>query len=309
MSLGKFKIAVIRGGAPEVSTLESGKELIYSLVKNNHSIKDVIVDKNGVWFESGKETDAHLIFTVCDYYIDLVDRKKAGNHHALARSMGVKELLSSGDMPGLGRDDVFRILRQHNILVPDTDVIRHFEDLNYELLHKIWNTYHTPILVRPAHFTKSIESKLIRNFNHLGEFIKSVFDGYNDAMIVTYKESDHFHVATVKNLRGEEVYTSLPIKSTPKKHSKPDKNTTLDFPRLTEEDKMQLEKKSKEIMSVLPFETFAGLDFIKTKNGFMLVDVNPHPNIASGSRFMRSLETTGVTPAEIVMSHLDRQAV
>ncbi len=116
-------IAVLRGGTKNFKqSLQEGAEVLSSLTKIGYEPVDVLIDKEGEWTAHGAPTDPHKVFTKSHTIIDTT-RMKGEAYQSLARKMQIPLIFSEDETVSLNREDLYRILRQQDIKVPDTFVV------------------------------------------------------------------------------------------------------------------------------------------------------------------------------------------
>lgn len=117
-------IAVLRGGNKDFKqSLQEGGEVLASLSKIGYEPVDVLIDKEGEWTARGFPTDPHKVYTQAHTVIDTT-HMKGMSYQSLAKRMQIPLIFSDSENMTLSREDFYRILRQQDIKVPDTFVVR-----------------------------------------------------------------------------------------------------------------------------------------------------------------------------------------
>lgn len=299
-------IAVIRGGnIRHGDSLDEGVIFLASLSKLGFQTLDVIVDKQGSWVHKGMPSDPHSIFTKADGYVDTTHMREAP-HHALARRMGIKDLFPYYGFMGEGdRESVYRVLRQHNIPVPDTVTVRAKEPLDMEHLHSIWRTYHTPLMVRSIAKKTGIVSKITRSFKDLLDTLTKHKEEGVDVHVLTYTNTPVFSIALLPQYRNEHWYTPLPVQVFPKKDEIPNSNLHIyHYDKGDVEEKVRIRTLAVQVALALDLKSPAVVDIIHTKTGYVIVNVDATPSLREHGRFMQSLATTGVDVGHFAQTRL-----
>ena len=214
-------IAVLRGGTADFKqSLKEGAEILQSLVKLGYHPLDVLIDTEGHWTAKGAPTDAHQIYVRAHTVIDTT-RMKGEAYQDLAKRMGIPLLFSRAHEVTMDREDMYRILRQQGIKVPETTVIRAKSPLKAEQLRSIWSTYHTPLMIRPLKRVEGVPSKLIHGYHDLENTIRTYHDKGVDMHVLTYRKVPTASVALVPQFRNEKLYMPLWVETFTSMHEIP----------------------------------------------------------------------------------------
>jgi D-alanine-D-alanine ligase-like ATP-grasp enzyme len=296
-------IAVLRGGKKDFKqSLTEGGEMLTSLTKIGYSPIDVLIDREGEWTLKGKPTDAHEIFTRSHTIIDTT-RMKGEAYQELARKMKIVLLFSEAHNVTLDREDLYKILRQQSIPVPDTVVVRANAPLKPSLFRELWSKYHTPLMVRPLKKHDDAPTKLIKLFADLEKTIREYHEKGHDLHVLTYRRVPTASIAVLPNFRNEAMYTPLWVETftedghLPSPHSKV--RPHMQAPDLKKEN---IKDMAERVYDALGLTGPACIDFIAHNNGYVVVNVDLNPSLRKEGRFMQSLATTGVDVGQYVHS-------
>ena len=261
-------ITVFRGGkVRHKDSIKEGKDVFAQLEKNGITFSDIYVDEDGIPIKDGVKADTHYILSNSDAYIDTTGTDNL-DHHRLAKKMGLKKLFSeevSIDLK-LDRENIYRILRQNNILVPDTYVIRKNDEDFLKTLKEIWSKFHTPYLVRTLTDTNSFPSKLIKGFNQLMDAVVELHNKGHDVHVLNYKSVPTYSVAVIPNFRGEEYYTPMIVETLLGKYEVPNKESkTKIFTHGSTEEKGNIYNLAKRVAKALDIEGPVCIDIIDNK--------------------------------------------
>jgi D-alanine-D-alanine ligase-like ATP-grasp enzyme len=288
-------IAVLRGGSAHFKeSLKEGGEVLTSLTKLGYHPLDVLIDKEGNWTTLGAPTDPHSIFTRAHTVID-VTRMRGQEYQKLAKRMHIPLLFSLGNEMTLDREDVYRLLRQRDIKVPNTQVIRASSPLKDEIFREIWLKYHTPLLVRPLRKNPKTPSRAVKMFSDFEQLVRDYHAKGVDVHVLTYKKLPTTSIAVLPNFRNEKVYTPLWVDSFTEGGDLPGESSIL-RPHLQAPEfrKEHIKSIATKVYEALGVSTPLCIDFIHHNNEFIVVNIDLEPSLAKTSRFMQSLATTGV---------------
>ncbi len=299
------EIAVLRGGKNDFqNSLKEGQEMLSSLTKLGYHPLDVLIDSEGSWTSKGKPTSAHEIFTKAHTVVDTT-RGKGEEYQKLAKKMHIPLLFSQDTNIHLDREDMYRILRQHDIKVPETHVIRAKAPLKNNLFRELWTKYHTPLLVRPLKKTDGAPSRLIKLFSDLENTIREYHEKGVDMHVLTYKKAPTHSVAILPNFRNQKAYTPLFVETFNIANELPHKDSII-------RPHLQAPQKKKDAMKDLAHKVYGALDLrgpatvdiIHYNDKHIVVNVDTAPSLRKEGRFMQALETTGVEVGHYIHSKI-----
>ncbi len=290
------KIAVLRGGAHRhKESIASGYGVLDSLTRVDVPTVDVYIDEKGVWHTRGIESDAHKVFVQVDGYVDTTEDVYAEKvHGSLAKRMGVEKVLSHKKVYDLDRESIFRLLRQGGVPVPETEVIRVQFGVPLKTLQEVWRALHTPYIVRPVSHSTEHSSVFVGSFDHFREVARKFAEAHIDFHVVPYRSAQTISTALLPNYRGERVYLPLSVTTLTEHREVPSANSKIVIYRTHDSDYGELHKLLRKTYEVLDLNGPALIDVIKTKVGYMVVEIKTQPSLRSEGRFMQSLATTGV---------------
>lgn len=298
-----YNIAVIRGGKLNTGqSLEDGKDILRSLTSIGYKPLDILVDFDGNWTMKGMPTDSHYVFTIADFVVDTTQDKDA-QWRGLAKKMWIPLLLSHDDSITLDREDMYRLFRQHGLPTPKTQVIRAGTETPRETFREIWNTFHTPLMVRPLKKDKEYESVLIRKYADLENVLADYHNNNLDVHIFTYKPTRTLSIAVLPNFRNKKLYTPLAVETFSPISSLPRKEHSMRAVfKAGEKENDAIRKTAESAYHALGINGHASIDMIPYKDGYMVVNVDLKPSLSKDGRFAQSLSTTGVDLGQYVHS-------
>ena len=220
-------IAVLRGGDKDFKeSLTEGVEVLTSLTKIGYDPVDVLIGTDGEWTSKGFPTNAHAVFSRSHTIIDTT-RMKDKEYHSLAKRMNIPLIFSEGATMQLDREDLYRILRQQGIKVPETFVIRAATPLKDEIFRNLWTRFHTPLLVRPLKQHDDVPAKVVKMFHELESVIRSYHEKGIDTHVLTYRKLPTTSIAVLPHFRDQEVYSPMWVDTFPEEGHLPNKESTI----------------------------------------------------------------------------------
>lgn len=288
-------IAVLRGGNKSFAvSLKEGAEVLASLTKIGYEPVDVLIGKDGEWTSHGAPTDAHKVYTKAHTIVDTTGMQ-GEEYQKLAKRMQIPLIFSEDEHVTLNREDLYRILRQQEIKVPDTFVVRAQAPLKSEIFRDLWTRFHTPLLVRPLHQHSSVPSKMVRMFHDLESTLREYHEKGIDVHVLTYRKLHTTSMAILPHFRKQKVYAPMWVDTFPEDGQLPTREARmqphLQAPEFRKENMRAIATK---VYQALGLTTPACIDFIHHNNEYIVVNVDLNPSLNKNGRFMQSLTTTGV---------------
>ena len=288
-------IAVLRGGNKSFAvSLKEGAEVLASLTKIGYEPVDVLIGKDGEWTSHGAPTDAHKVYTKAHTIVDTTGMQ-GEEYQKLAKRMQIPLIFSEDEHVTLNREDLYRILRQQEIKVPDTFVVRAQAPLKSEIFRDLWTRFHTPLLVRPLHQHASVPSKMVRMFHDLESTLREYHEKGIDVHVLTYRKLHTTSMAVLPHFRKQKVYAPMWVDTFPEEGQLPNREARmqphLQAPEFRKENMRAI---ATRVYQALGLTTPLCIDFIHHNNEYIVVNVDLNPSLNKNGRFMQSLTTTGV---------------
>lgn len=294
-------IVVLRGGNKDFKqSLIEGGEVLASLTKIGYTPVDVLIDRDLEWTSKGIPTDAHAVYSQAHTIVDATGMRGEA-YQALAKKMNIPLIFSHGDDMTLNREDLYRILRQQDIKVPETFVVRASAPINDAIFRELWTKFHTPLLVRPIHKEQGTSSKLIKMYHDLEMTIREYHEKGIDVHVLTYRKYPITSIAVLPHFRNEEVYIPLWVDIFPDEGQLPNRDSRMS-PHLQSPDfrKENMKAVVTRVYKALALDKPVCIDFINHNNEYVVVNVDLTPSLRKDGRFMQSLATTGVDAGHYV---------
>lgn len=302
------EIAVLRGGKKDFKqSLQEGLEVMTSLTKLGYQPLDVLIDGEGNWTSKGKPTDAHHIFTIAHTVVDTT-RSQGEKYQELAKKMNIPLLFSLGNEVHLDREDMYKILRQQGIKVPDTVVVRAANPLKDSLFRDLWSKYHMPLLVRPLKKREDAPSRLIKLFTDLEKTIRDYHTKGVDMHVLTYRKAPTLSIALLPRFRNQEIYTPLWVETFTQPNEIPNKDSIIrPHMQVPQFKKDEMKAFATKVYKALDLSSPASIDVIYYNNQYIVVNIDTAPSLRKDGRFMQALETTGVDAGHYIHSHIQNE--
>jgi D-alanine-D-alanine ligase len=317
----KLRVGVLRGGPSneyDVS-LQTGAAILKHLPEQFHA-HDIFISKDGTWHRDGfvKTPDKAL------KHLDVVFN---GLHGHYGEDGKVQKILDHHGIPytgsgafasALGMNKVLSkvAFEKHGIRTPQCIVVRK-SDNREEKISQAQHQFILPVVVKPAMSGSSVGVTIVKNFHHLEEALARAFAHSHTALIEEFIRGKESTCGVVEGLRGERIYTLLPVEIVPPKEQEffdydakySGKSQELYPGRFSEAESREIQRLAKLVHEVMGLRHYSRTDMIVTPTrGVYVLEVNTLPGLTPQSLLPQSLQAVGVTFKDF-LQHLILQAL
>jgi D-alanine-D-alanine ligase len=317
----KLRIGVLRGGPSneyDVS-LQTGAAILKHMPEQYHA-HDILISKDGTWHRDGFERSPDRVLKGLDVIFNGLhghfgeDGKvqKILDHHgipytgsgAFASALGMNKILSK------------KAFERHGIRTPQYIVVRK-SDNREEKIIKAQQQFILPVVVKPAMSGSSVGITIVKNFHHLEEALARAFAHSQTALIEEFIRGKESTCGVVEGLRGERVYTLLPVEIVPAKEqeffdydAKYNGASQEIVPgRFSETEKREIQHLAKLVHEALGLRHYSRTDMIVSPTrGVYVLEVNTLPGLTPQSLMPQSLQAIGISFKDF-LHHLISQAL
>lgn len=189
----------------------------------------------------------------------------------------------------------------NGIKTPLYKTVRKNDDLN-KAVTEIWRSFPQPSIIKPLSGGSSIGVSVARTFPGITEGINKVFDSGDDAIIEEYINGREVFCGAVSDFRGEKVYVLPPVEIIGSEkmdfldYGKKSGSENIDIAspsQLSKKEKETISEAVKRIYQNLSLRDYAGFDFIVSKRGIYLLEVNTLPGLTDASFLPKALDSVG----------------
>lgn len=293
-------VAVLRGGPSldHKQSLKSGQLVLDYLYESPGTHKDIYIDKEGTWFDRGREADPHKVLNMVDLVFNAL-------HGPYGEDGTVQKILTQHNIPFTGSRALSSFTCSHKVLAKETAKERGVPVPRYLLCEK-----EEDLELQGALAVRKLGMPLI---------VKSVFgEGSHWVRVVTTPEElyrasseliEHGPVMFEEFIRGREasVYVIEGFRDTPLYMIPPTEIQKINGEwidtcpgNFTRSQREEIEATSREVFSALDMRHYGKIDFLITPNTTYFLEANALPKFHEGSLFSKALESIGSNPKEFV---------
>ncbi|KND49530.1 MAG: D-alanine-D-alanine ligase [Parcubacteria bacterium C7867-008] len=312
-------VGVLRGGPSrehEVS-LASGHAIIANLPKEHFTVRDIYIDKQGVWHERGRVVTPHRALHSVDVVI-------VGLHGEYGEDGEVQKLLEKSGVPYTGSDSFSSFVAMHKVLSKEKAKQAGLKTPNYyyieestpphhveQMLRDVVRTYPQPVVVKPTRWGSSVGITMTTGYAPLHTAVTGLLaQGAGGVLVEEYIRGTEATTAVVEDMRGEKLYALPSIEIIPPTsdffsyQAKYSGDTREICPgRFDKQTHAELERQARLMHDVLGLRHYSRSDFIVTPKGIYYLETNSLPGLAPECLLPKSLDAVGVSFSDF-LSHL-----
>ncbi|HYE23224.1 MAG TPA: D-alanine--D-alanine ligase [Candidatus Paceibacterota bacterium] len=300
-------IGVLRGGPSkehEVS-LKTGHAIATNLPRDRYTVRDIYIDKQGVWHERGRPTDPSRALRTVDAVV-------IGLHGEFGEDGEVQKILETLKVPYTGSDSLGSYLAMHKVLAkerakelglltPKYHLVEDGSDVEGQLAEVV-RTFQQPVVVKPVKWGSSVGVSIVAGYAPLLKVTQELLnEGSGGVLIEELIKGTEATAGIVQGLRGEELYALPPIEILPPekdffsydaKYSGATKEICPG--RFSKDISQELMRQARAIHEALGLRHYSRTDFIVSPKGIYYLETNTLPGLTEESLLPKSLAAVGV---------------
>jgi D-alanine-D-alanine ligase len=302
-------VGVLRGGPSrehEVS-LRSGHAVMNALPRERYTVRDIFIDKEGVWHERGLRTTPGAILPSIDVAVIAL-------HGEYGEDGEIQKVLEKFGTPYTGSDSFASFVTMHKVMakekartsgikVPRYTFIEQLDNIE-PVIHEVIRTYPQPVIVKPVRWGSSVGVTAPAGYQPVHQAVTGLFaEGAGGALIEELIRGTEASVGVIENIRGEELYALPAVEIIPAAHepfftygAKYGGQTQEIAPgRFSKPVMTELQDYAKRMHQELGLRHYSRSDFIVSPKGIYFLETNTLPGLASGSLLPKGLSSVGIS--------------
>ncbi|MDO8555208.1 MAG: D-alanine--D-alanine ligase, partial [bacterium] len=293
-----IKVGVVRGGPSseyDVS-LKTGGEVLKHL-PSRYKGYDVLVTKDGQWHLNGFSAEPARIFEKIDVFFNAL-------HGEYGEDGRVQQVFESFNAPYTGSEIIPSVLamKKHRanelfnragMRTPRSLVFKR-GDLIFEstedIASKVFSSMPPLWVVKPASLGSSVGVSICKSFTELIEGIEKAFSGDSTILVEEFIKGREATCGVLESFRGQYVYAFPPVEIVPPEEHffdyevKYNGSTREICPAGFEHSiKREIENLAKKAHQILGCRHYSRTDFIISKRGIYVLEINTLPGLTSQS--------------------------
>lgn len=302
----KIRVGVIRGGPSHQydSSLKTGANVLKSLSSegyaDKYNVRDILVDRAGVWHVHGIPTTPHEALT----HLDVAFNALHGNYGEDGKIQHIFEVhgipfTGSGSFSsamGMNKSFSKEVYRKEKIKTPDSRLIESLADISKQA-HQILRAFPLPMVVKPVSGGASHGLTIVKDFSKFEEAVANALEYSNAALVEEYIKGKEASCGVIDDFRDKEHY-ALPVVEI-------GQNSEHIVPsNLTSQEKKDIEEMAIRAHKVLGLDSYSQSDFIiHPKRGIFIIETNTLPVLHEESIMTKALHAVGA-PISHFLDHI-----
>ncbi|MDO8482192.1 MAG: ATP-grasp domain-containing protein [bacterium] len=313
--MSRTVVGVLRGGTGSEYnlSLKTGGAILSALPEERYDVRDILVDKNGVWHSRGVPMEAPRALAQIDVVLNAL-------HGGVGEDGTVQRLLdrtgvayagsrAHGSQLSLNKTRAREILQKMGLRMPRAVSFNLENQLNTgEMAQAVFSQFGPPYIVKPASEGASYGIRFALNLLELPEKIADVLDEFGATLVEEYILGDEVSVGVVENFRGQELYTMPPAhvilpEGARFLHSSHHEDALVRHAcpsNFTKSEKQAIEDLARSAHRALGLSHFSRSDIILTRRGPYLLEINALPGLYAGASMPVMLEAVGSSTREFI---------
>lgn len=304
-------VGVLRGGSSREhdASLKTGASILGHLPEEKFAVRDVYIDRKGVWHDRGRPTTPERVLRQVDVAV-------IGLH---GEDGQVQRLLERFGVPYTGADSFGSYLAMHTLmakvkareagfLTPEFRYVEEADDID-SVAREVTRSFHQPVVMKPVGRGSSVGTTVVGGFAPIRESLTKLRDGGAFAILIEeFVRGKDATVGIIENVRGEALYALPAVEvAAPLEASGRAANHVVpgNFTRVEAEE---LASTAKRMHRELGLRHYSRSDFIVTSRGVYYLGTDALPAVGPGTPFGKALESVGI-PLRDFYSHLVRMAL
>lgn len=308
-------IGILRGGTSNEYnlSLKTGAAMQAALPEEKYEIRDILIDKSGVWYVRGIPVDSSRALSQIDAVLN-------GLHGGIGEDGTIQRILeragvahsgsrAHGAWLSLNKIRAREVLNRAGIRMPRGVSFTLSNGLNTaEMAQTVFSQFGPPYLVKAQSEGASHGMRYAAHMLELPDAIGDVLDEYGAVLIEEFITGDEVSAGVIEDFRGQELYVLPPAHVLIPKGERflnsaahEEARTQYACPsNFTPAGKRAIEEMARKAHRALGLSHFSRADIILTRRGPYLLEVNALPGLYPGASFPLMLEVVGSSTREFL---------
>ncbi len=284
-----------------------------ALPQEKYESRDILIDKGGTWHLRGMPSTPAQALSQVDVVLNAL-------HGGIGEDGTVQRLLERTGIPyagsrassaaiSLNKIRAREILSSANIPMPRAITFSLHNDMDMDteaMAREIFSRFGPPYIVKPATEGSSRGIRYVASYPSLGDAIADVLDEYGSALVEEYLLGDPVTIGVIEFYRDTPLYTLPalhldmpedirffdPHSESEVKHLVPS--------RFSHDVKERIADIARNAHEALQLAHFSDADFVVTRHGPYLLEVNASPHLHEDAAFPKMLQAVGSSLSEFL---------
>ena len=307
-------VGVLRGGtsAEYNLSLKTGAAMMQALPEEKYEVRDILIDKSGMWHLHGRPTTPARALTQIDVALNALHGGigEDGTVHRILDRAGIPYAGSRALASGMTLNKIRarEILRKAGVRMPRAVSFSSETALpTGEMAGIVFAQFAPPYVVKPPAEGAGRGIRIARTIIELPDVLGDVLEEFGSALIEEYVRGTEVSVGIIHDFRGEELYALPPAQLsqqtflTPEMHESGELSHLVPSP-LSHAQKLSATDLARQAHRALGLQHYSRADIIVTPTRAYVLEANTTPGRYSGASFPHLLECVGSSVGEFLVN-------
>lgn len=318
-----IKVAVLRGGPSsehDISLL-TGANILERLQREPYRPLDIFIDKEGTWHARGVPMTPERALGDADVAVNVL-------HGQYGEDGSVQRVLDRIGIPytgagayaaaiSLNKPLSKEILAKQGVRMPKHKLLKVSHELEKEA-REAFRAFSPPVIVKPASAGSSVGMTLAHTYDQFIAGVKKAFEHSPTVLVEEYIKGKEATAGVVEGLRGEKIYSLLPIEIVPPpkaaffdREVKYNGETLERVPgNFSKEETAEIQRLARLAHDALGQRGYSRSDFMVSPRGVYFLETNSAAGVGltKESLLPKSLAAVGISFDEF-LDHIIQDAI
>lgn len=318
-----IKVAVLRGGPSsehDISLL-TGANILEKLQREPYRPLDIFIDKEGVWHARGIPLSPDRALLDADVAINVLHGQygEDGSVQRVLDRIGIPYTGAGAYAAALSLNKPLskEVLAKEGVRMPRHKVLKVSPHLEKEA-REAFRAFSPPVIVKPASAGSSVGMTLAKTFEEFMDGVRKAFEHSSSVLVEEYIKGKEATAGVVEGLRGEKIYSLLPIEIVPPpkaaffdREVKYNGETLERVPgNFSKEETAEIQRLAKLAHEALGQRGYSRSDFMVSPRGVYFLETNSAAGVGltKESLLPKSLAAVGISYEEF-LDHIIKHAI
>lgn len=313
--MARTVVGVLRGGPTSEYgySLKTGAAMLEALPDEKYDVRDVFIDKQGTWHARGMPIEPARVLSQMDVALNAL-HGGIGEDGTIGRVLERAGVPYAGSRPqesalALNKARAREVFADAGIRVPQSVAFSLTDEIDTgTMAREVFARFGPPYVIKPANEGASNGLRIAYNFADLPDILGDVLDASGTALAEEYIRGDEATVGVIEGFRGEDLYALPPARvlyprgagALLSHHYDQGEVRHVVPSDFSDSQKQALAEAARAAHQALGLSHFSRADFILTKRGPYLLEVDALPHLYEGAAFSDKLNAVGSSVREFL---------
>jgi len=302
-----MRVGVIRGGVGSEYkiSLKTGSSALKNIPHNKYSVFDVLITKDKQWHINGFPTTLGKLTKQIVIALNAL-HGEYGEDGGVERDLEQFGISYTGSSPFASATAMNKAIakyyfKQEGIMVPESAVIKNTDNLESSAV-RVFKKFPGPYVVKPSSLGSSVGVVVARDFSGLFNAIKLTLEMCPMVVVEEYINGREITCGVIDGMTAGEPYATLPVEIITSEESQvfdyeaKYNSETLEIcpANLLQTTTKKIQENAIRAHKALGMRHYSRSDFILSKRGLYILEINSLPGLTEDSLFPKALNSAGL---------------